>query len=122
MTMIKMTHEQAYEKAKSLTIEKGKEVRAIILQISDDDLCVGFVQKPSRGAKIESIGAVTRIHASGNGVNPVDMGMPLLESGFLPDVSDPRMNPIGGDDDIVISAAMHCADMIKMYADTLKKK
>lgn len=120
--MIKMTTEEIQAKAESLKLQYGKPVRAIALEISENDLCVGFVREPSRQAKIVAVGAVTRIHATGSGINPVDMGMPLLESGFLAEHSDPRMNPIGGDDDIVISAAMQCADMLQVYTDGLKKK
>lgn len=120
--MATMTQEEIKAKAVALSQQIGKPVKAIALQISADDVCVGFVREPSRQAKIVAVGAVTRIHSSGAGVNPVDMGMPLLESGFLAEHSDARMNPIGGVDDIVISAALQCADMLQIYTDGLKKK
>ena len=119
------TVEAAEAKASELSITHNKQITSICLQIGEDDLCVGFVKKPNRDAKAIALTAfLNSVRTNGvTGMDLVGVGLPMLEGALLLDESDPRMNPfIGGDDDIVNSAAVACFDMLKFYMEAAKKK
>lgn len=112
-----MTPEEVEAKAGQLAEKLQRKVYPILLNISETDQVVGFVQEPSRQAKIVAIGALMKDQ------NPVDYGMPILESSLIKEESDPRLYSTNPEhDNIVISAAIICAPIVQLYASEIKKK
>ena len=113
------TVETAEARAEELSKVLGRKVRAIVLQMdksNPEDLCVGFVQEPFRMAKAKALGIAIQ------STNMMDWAIPLYESGILVEHSDARMDPLTGDDDVVISAAAMVGDWFTLYNSAIKKK
>ena len=118
--------EAAEEYAKTLTKQLGKKVDAFAFEVSEDDVCIGYVLEPSRQAKIAGLGLIMTMYSGTNDAGMIDGGMQILASCLIIDQSDIRldMNPANAkaDDNLIISAALWCARRTRTYTDSLKKK
>lgn len=105
-------------KAEALSASRGKRVHAIIVSIPDsDDKIVGYLDEPSRQAKMASF---DELATSGSVMSAGEM---ILKSSIIKEESDPRIYSDASENDaIYLGACLKCNSLAKAYAAEIKKK
>lgn len=108
---------EAQTKADALSLKQGKKVYPIIVTVPDGEPAIGFIQEPTRQAKMAALDTLASENAA------TLSGKMIFDASFLPNESDKRFISNDSEHDaIVIGAYVKCNEFIRAYSTEIKKK